>query len=39
MQVMGFNRDGNWLRLPRLYAKKDLSLDKDEIAAPEKITE
>ena len=39
MQVKGINGDGNWLRLPRLYAKKKLAVEKEEIATPEKITE
>ena len=36
MQVLGINRDGNWLRLPRLYVRKDLPVDKEEIATAEK---
>ena len=39
IQVNGINGDGNWLTLPRLYVRKDLSVDKEEIATPEKITE
>ena len=39
MQVKGINGDGNWLRLPMLYAKKNLAVEKEEIATPEKITE
>ena len=38
MQVQGINGDGNWLILWKLYAKKDLPVDKEEIATPEKIT-
>ena len=37
MQVKGINGDGNWLMLPRLYARKDLPVDKEEIATPEKM--
>ena len=37
MQVKGINGDDNWLRLPRLYARKDLAVDKEEIATPKKI--
>ena len=39
MQVKDTNGDGNWLRMQRLYAKKDLPVDKEDIATPEKITE
>lgn len=39
MQVKGNNGDSNRLRLPRLYVRKDLPVDKEEIATPEKITE
>ena len=39
IQVKGINGDGNWLTLPRLYVRKDLWVDKEEIEAPEKITE
>ena len=39
MQVKGISGDGNWLILPKLYARKDLPVDKEEIVAPEKITE
>ena len=38
MKVKGINGDGNWLKLPRLYARKDMPVDKEEIATPEKIT-
>ena len=36
MQVLGINRDGNWLRLLWLYVRKDLPVDKEEIATAEK---
>ena len=36
MQVKGINGDGNWLMLPRLYVRKDLSVDKEEITTLEK---
>lgn len=39
MQVKGNNGDSNRLRLLRLYVRKDLPVDKEEIATPEKITE
>ena len=39
MQVKRIIGDDNWLRLPRLYARKDLPVDKEEIATPEKIIE
>ena len=39
MQVKGMNGNGSWLRLPRLYTRKDLTVDKEDIATPEKFTE
>ena len=39
MQVKGVKEDGNWLVLPRLYSRKDLPVDKEEIATSEKIIE
>ena len=39
MQVKGINGNGNWLMLPRLYARKNLTVDKEEISIPEKMTE
>ena len=39
MQVKGIKGDGNWLRLPRLYVRNDLPINKDETATQEKITE
>ena len=35
----GINGDGNWLRLSRLCARKDLPAAKEVIETPEKITE
>ena len=37
MQVKCINGDDNWVR--RLYPRKDLPVDKEEIPTPEKITE
>ena len=39
MQLKRISRDGNWWKLPRPYVRKGLSVDKEEIATPEKITE
>ena len=39
IQVKGMNGDRSWLRLPRLYTRKDLRVDTEETATPEKITE
>lgn len=39
MQVKGIKGDGNWLKLPRLYVRNDLPINKDETATQEKITE
>ena len=39
MQVKGINGNDNWLMLPRLYARKNLTVDKEEISTPEKMTE
>ena len=39
MQVKRIKGDGKWLSLPRLYARKYLSVEKEEIATAEKITE
>ena len=38
IQAKGINGDDNWLRLPRLYARKELPVDKEEIGIPGKIT-
>ena len=35
MQVKEINGDCNWLSLPKLYARKDLPVDKEETATPE----
>ena len=37
LQVKGINGDPNWLMLSRIYARKDLAAEKEEIATPEKI--
>ena len=39
MQVKGVKEDDNWLVLPRFYSRKDLPVDKEEIATSEKIIE
>ena len=39
MQVKGINGHGNWLILPKLYARKDLPVDKEEIETLKKNTE
>ena len=40
IQVKRINGNGNWLRLPRFYVRKELLIDKEEIATPAKgITE
>ena len=39
MQIKGISGDCNWLILPKLYARKDLPVDKEEVVAPEKIAE
>ena len=39
MRVKGIKGECNWLRLPRLYVRNDLPIDKEEISTPEEITE
>ena len=36
--MKGLNGDNNWLRLQMVYTRKDLPVEKEEIAAKEKIT-
>ena len=39
LQVAG-SKDGNtWIKLPRIYTRKQLPVDKKEVATPEKIEE
>ena len=39
MQVTGMTGDSSLLALPKLYAKRDIPVDKEEIATPAKIKE
>ena len=38
MQVKGISGESNWSRLPKLYARKDLPVNKKETAISERIT-
>ena len=38
-KVTGMNDDSSWLALPKLYPRKEIPVDKEEIATPAKIKE
>ena len=38
-KVAGMNDDSSWLALPKLYARKEIPVDKEEIVTPANITE
>ena len=39
IKVTGMNDDSSWVGLPKLYARKEIPVDKEEIATPAKIKE
>ena len=39
IKVTGMNDDSSWLALAKLYARKEIPVDKEEIATPAKIKE
>ena len=38
LKVCGVNGDGSWLKLPKLYSRAELPVDKEEIATPDNIS-
>ena len=37
IDVRGVGGNNNWIKLPKMYARAHLAVDKEEIATPDKI--